>query len=96
MSRDVIAYSQRLATVSQSSTVPSFDMTLLIDALRSVILIELSLKSCTVGLGEGGVRWDEAVVGRYDGFWNIFYNKATSYCELTGIENKGSILIWVV
>lgn len=44
--RDVIAYSHRFAAVSQSSTVPSFDMMLLIDILGNGVFIELSPKSC--------------------------------------------------
>ena len=46
VSREVIAYSHNSAAVSQSSTVPSFDMTLLMDILGNGVFIELSPKSC--------------------------------------------------
>ena len=46
VSRDVIVYSHRFAAVSQSSTVPSFDITLLMDILGNGVFIELSPKSC--------------------------------------------------
>ena len=46
VSREVIAYSHKCAAVSQSSTVPSFDMTLLIEILGNGVFIELSPKSC--------------------------------------------------
>ena len=44
VSRDVIAYSHKFAAVSQSSTVPSFDMTFLIEILGNGVCIELSPK----------------------------------------------------
>lgn len=46
VSREVIAYSHRFAAVSQSSTVPSLDITLLIDILGRDVCIELSPNSC--------------------------------------------------
>ena len=65
VSRDVIAYSQRFAAVSQSSTVPSFDMTLLMDILGKGMFIELSPKSCLACLGvdSDGMRpWKEGTI----------------------------------
>ena len=51
VSRDVIVYSQRFAAVSQSSTVPSFDITLLIDILGDGMFMALSPKRCLACLG---------------------------------------------
>ncbi len=58
VSRDVIAYSHRFAAVSQSSTVPSFDITLLIDIFGKGMFIELSPKSCLAcfGVNSDGIR----------------------------------------
>ena len=49
--RDVIVYSHRLAAVSQSSTVPSFDIILLIDIFGNGVFIALSPKSVLLCLG---------------------------------------------
>lgn len=58
VSRDVIVYSHRFAAVSQSSTVPSFDITLLIDILGNGMFIELSPKSflACLGVDSDGIR----------------------------------------
>ena len=52
VSREVIVYSHRFAAVSQSSTVPSFDMMLLIEIFGKGMFIELSPKRCLACLGE--------------------------------------------
>lgn len=58
VSREVIAYSHRFAAVFQSSTVPSFDITLLMDIRGKGMFMELSPKRCLACLGveSDGIR----------------------------------------